>query len=71
MPAINAEVHDLQIIPLGLSFEDKGNPGTAVLAEVGEPVSMDKCSNIGVEDLTATRCIETGRGFAEEAGTIT
>jgi 1-acyl-sn-glycerol-3-phosphate acyltransferase len=46
-------VHNLQIIPLGLNFEDKGNPGTAVLAEVGEPLLMDQMSNIGVEDLTA------------------
>lgn len=46
-------VRNLQIIPLGLSFEDKGNPGTAVLAEVGEPLFMDQMSNIGVEDLTA------------------
>jgi 1-acyl-sn-glycerol-3-phosphate acyltransferase len=46
-------VRNLQIIPLGLSFEDKGNPGTAVLAEVGEPLFMDQVSKVGVEDLTA------------------
>lgn len=46
-------VRNLQIIPLGLSFEDKGNPGTAVLAEVGEPLFVDQMSNVGVEDLTA------------------
>jgi 1-acyl-sn-glycerol-3-phosphate acyltransferase len=42
----------LQIIPLGLSFEDKANPGTAVLAEFGEPVRMDDIGSIDVESLT-------------------
>jgi 1-acyl-sn-glycerol-3-phosphate acyltransferase len=46
-------VRNLQIIPLGLSFEDKGNPGTAVLAEVGEPLFMDRMNDVSVEDLTA------------------
>lgn len=46
-------IRGLQIIPLGFSFEDKGNPGTAVLAEVGEPVLMDRTGNIGVEVLTS------------------
>ena len=45
-------IHGLQIIPLGLSFEDKGNPGTAVLAEFGEPVKLDDIGAIGVDDLT-------------------
>lgn len=47
------KIHGLQIIPLGLSFEDKGTPGTAVLAEVGEPVSMDRAGTPGIEELTA------------------
>jgi 1-acyl-sn-glycerol-3-phosphate acyltransferase len=45
-------IQGLQIVPLGLSFEDKGNPGTAVLAEFGEPVRMDEIGDIGVEALT-------------------
>lgn len=45
-------IRNLQIIPLGLSFEDKGNPGTAVLAEVGEPMLMDSMGNPTVEELT-------------------
>jgi 1-acyl-sn-glycerol-3-phosphate acyltransferase len=45
-------IHSLQIIPLGLSFEDKGNPGTAVLAEAGEPLLMDEAGDVSVEDLT-------------------
>ena len=44
---------NLQIIPLGLNFEDKGNPGTAVLAEVGEPISLDSLGEITVDNLTA------------------
>lgn len=46
------KIQNLQIIPLGLSFEDKGNPGTAVLAEVGEPLSMDALESLGVDELT-------------------
>ena len=45
-------IRGLQIVPLGLSFEDKGNPGTAVLAEVGESILMDDAGKIGVENLT-------------------
>lgn len=47
------KVHGLQIVPLGLSFEDKGNPGTAVLAEVGEPIMLDELGPVGVEALTS------------------
>ena len=42
----------LQINPLGLSFEDKGNPGTAVLAEFGEPIQMDEVGPVDVASLT-------------------
>ena len=47
------QVQDLQIIPLGINFEDKGNPGTAVLVEVGEPVLMQNFERATVEELTA------------------
>ena len=43
----------IRIVPLGLSFEDKGNPGTAVMAEVGDPSLLDEIGAIGVETLTA------------------
>lgn len=46
-------LHNLKIIPLGLSFEDKGTPGTAVLVEVGEPVSMDDVKDVTVDQLTS------------------
>ncbi len=45
-------IDGLQIVPLGLNFEDKGNPGTAVLAEVGEPILMDSLGPIDVDTLT-------------------
>jgi 1-acyl-sn-glycerol-3-phosphate acyltransferase len=45
-------IRNLQIIPLGLSFEDKGNPGTAVLAEVGQAIPMDAIGEINVDSLT-------------------
>ncbi len=34
-------VHGIQIIPIGISFEDKAEPNTGVIAEVGEPIRMD------------------------------
>ena len=42
----------IRIVPLGLNFEDKGNPGTAVMAEVGHSISMDDLGKISVEQLT-------------------
>ncbi len=45
-------IQGLQIIPLGLSFEDKGEPGTAVMTEVGEPIFMDSLGPIDVDILT-------------------
>jgi len=45
-------IQNLQIVPLGLSFEAKGNPGTAVLAEVGEPIAINDVGTTGVESLT-------------------
>lgn len=45
-------IANLQIIPLGLNFEDKGNPGTAVLVETGEPILMDRVGNVTVKELT-------------------
>ncbi|MEP6962586.1 MAG: 1-acyl-sn-glycerol-3-phosphate acyltransferase, partial [Acidobacteriota bacterium] len=45
-------IFGLQINPLGLSFEDKANPGTAVLAEFGEPILMDEIGSIDVASLT-------------------
>lgn len=43
----------LQIVPLGLNFEDKGTPGSSVVAEVGDVINMDEQGVIGVDQLTA------------------
>jgi 1-acyl-sn-glycerol-3-phosphate acyltransferase len=45
-------IQGLQIVPLGINFEDKANPGTAVLAEAGVPVKVDELGSIAVDDLT-------------------
>lgn len=45
-------ISGLQIIPLGVNFEDKGNPGTAVLAAVGAPLKLDELGPVSVDDLT-------------------
>ena len=42
----------IQIIPLGINFEDKGNPGTAILAEIGEPLLLNEAGTVTVESLT-------------------
>lgn len=42
----------IQIIPLGINFEDKGNPGTAILAEIGEPLMLNEAGAVTVESLT-------------------
>src|SRR4029079_2673638 len=46
-------IQNLQMVPLGLSFEEKGNPGTAVLAEVGDPIDIDNVGATGVDTLTS------------------
>ena len=46
-------IRNLRIIPLGLSFEEKGNPGTAVLAEVGDAIDMDDIGPMAADDLTS------------------
>lgn len=45
-------IRNLQIIPLGINFEDKGNPGTAVLVEAGEPIDVDSIGDMSVKELT-------------------
>lgn len=42
----------IQIIPLGINFENKGNPGTAILAEIGEPLLLNEAGTVTVESLT-------------------
>ena len=46
-------IQGIRIVPLGINFEDKGNPGTAVLAEAGDSLSLDTMGAVTVEALTA------------------
>ena len=48
----NWGIHDLRIVPLGLNFEHKGQPGSAVVVEVGEVLLMDELGAIDVATLT-------------------
>jgi 1-acyl-sn-glycerol-3-phosphate acyltransferase len=57
----------LRILPLGLVFEDKGTPGTAVGAHVGMPIEMDSWQ--GSDHTTLTQEIANRlRAVSENAG---
>ncbi len=43
----------VQIVPLGINFENKGAPGSSVVAEVGDILEMDREGSPEVERLTA------------------
>ncbi len=45
-------VEGVRIVPIGITFANKAEPGTAVLAEVGEPLAMDRWSGDNARDLT-------------------
>lgn len=45
-------VHGITIVPIGLSFESKSEPGTVVLAQVGEPIRVDKWPGDDAHQLT-------------------
>jgi 1-acyl-sn-glycerol-3-phosphate acyltransferase len=45
-------VQGIQIIPIGITFEDKAEPNTKVSAEVGEPVLVDEWSGNDTRELT-------------------
>jgi 1-acyl-sn-glycerol-3-phosphate acyltransferase len=55
------------ILPLGLVFEDKGNPGTAVAAHVGDPIEMDAWPNDDHAALT-NEIFNRLRSVSEQAG---
>lgn len=46
-------ISGIQIVPLGVNFENKGDPGTAVLAEVGSPIDIDAEEHVTVDALLA------------------
>ena len=45
-------IRGLRILPMGLVFEDKGNPGSLVGARIGEPIEMDSWDGNNHQDLT-------------------
>lgn len=52
--AREAGVRGIKIIPIGITFANKAEPGTAVLAEVGDPIIMDDWSGNNAHQLTNT-----------------
>ena len=50
--ARQSDVHGIQIVPIGITFEDKAEPGTGVVARVGEPVAVDDWLGDDARELT-------------------
>ena len=60
-------IKGIQILPLGLVFEDKGRPGTVVGVRVGHAIDMDTWSGTDHMELTAEIATRL-RGVSEKAG---
>lgn len=52
LEAKHCGVTDLSILPIGLNFEDKGAPGSRVIARVGGPIQMDRWEGDSPRELT-------------------
>lgn len=50
--AREAGVHGIQIIPIGITFENKAEPDTAILAQVGNPIAVDEWLGDDPRELT-------------------
>jgi len=50
LQARGAGVRELAILPIGFVFENKSQPRTRILVEVGEPIALDDWPDAGVED---------------------
>jgi len=68
-------IKGVTILPLGLIFEDKGVPGTAIGARVGEPIEMDSwpsTDHVGLTEEIARRLRSVSEGaglpLAKEVG---
>lgn len=46
-------ISGIQILPLGLKFQSKGEPNSVVVAEFGETIRVDHMREVNVEDLTS------------------
>jgi 1-acyl-sn-glycerol-3-phosphate acyltransferase len=60
-------IKGIRILPLGLVFEDKGTPGTAVGARIGEPIEMDSWS-VGDHTALTEEIANRLRAVSETAG---
>lgn len=60
-------VKGIRILPLGLTFEDKGTPGTTVGARIGEAIEMDAWPNADHTALT-DEIADRLRAVSEAAG---
>lgn len=60
-------IKGIRILPLGLIFEDKGTPSSAVGARIGEVIEMDRWSGSDHAVLTA-EIADRLRAVSEEAG---
>ena len=47
-----AGVKQVKIVPIGITFANKAEPGTAVLAEIGEPISIASWAGDDARELT-------------------
>lgn len=52
LQAREAGVRGIQLIPIGITFENKSEPDTAVLAQVGDPIAMNDWSGNDPHELT-------------------
>lgn len=63
----DAGIKGIRVLPIGLVFEDKGTPGTAVGARIGEAIEMDVWSGTNHKALTEEIAGRL-RAISEEAG---
>lgn len=61
------DIKGIRILPLGLLFEDKGTPGSAVCARIGEAIEMDAWSGAD-HTLLTEEIADRLRSVSEEAG---
>lgn len=54
LDAARSGIKNLSIVPIGLSFEEKGAPGSRVLVRIAEPIALDVWSGDSARDLTET-----------------
>jgi 1-acyl-sn-glycerol-3-phosphate acyltransferase len=50
--ARSSGVDGIHIVPIGITFEDKAEPGTAVLAQIGHPILVDDWPGDDARELT-------------------